>query len=273
MPFIRYDTGDSAELVALPNATNGYRLTVRGITPKHGTEYLMGRSGTLIAIKGIISNLQGTAYGIREYQFFQDTPGKAVVRLVALSGAVTDFSNYRDFSIANLPVNCTWSSRSSITLQPRRAANENSSINASTWRARWPICKELERRCRIPKSRRLHVAGRHNGAVCAFAAGNIGRRTSDSQHRLFRIGNVAEARTCRTFEVFRHVALAERANEPGDGTIRVDGNNHPAAPRKVSADRSCETNEVGAVGTVNQMRARYERFCPARPEHETVGAL
>jgi phenylacetate-CoA ligase len=66
------------------------------ITPKHGTEYLMGRSGTLIAIKGIISNLQGTAYGIREYQFYQDTPGKAVVRLVALSGAVTDFSNYRD---------------------------------------------------------------------------------------------------------------------------------------------------------------------------------
>ena len=96
MPFIRYDTGDSAELVALPNATNGNRLMVRGITPKHGTEYLMGRSGTLIAIKGIISNLQGTAYGIREYQFYQDTPGKAVVRLVALSGAVTDFSNYRD---------------------------------------------------------------------------------------------------------------------------------------------------------------------------------
>ena len=39
-----------------PNPTNGYRLTVRGITPKHGTEYLLGRSGTLIAIKGVISN-------------------------------------------------------------------------------------------------------------------------------------------------------------------------------------------------------------------------
>ncbi len=96
MPFIRYDTGDSAELVARPNATNGYRLTVRGITPKHGTEYLMGRSGILIAIKGIISNLQGTAYGIREYQFYQDTPGEAVVRLVPLSSGATDFSNYRD---------------------------------------------------------------------------------------------------------------------------------------------------------------------------------
>jgi phenylacetate-CoA ligase len=96
MPFIRYDTGDSARLVALPNATNGHRLTVRGITPKHGTEYLMGRSGALIAIKGIISNLQGTAYGIREYQFYQDIPGEAVVRLVPLSSGEADFSNYRD---------------------------------------------------------------------------------------------------------------------------------------------------------------------------------
>jgi phenylacetate-CoA ligase len=56
----------------------------------------MGRSGALIAIKGIISNLQGTAYGIREYQFYQDTPGEAVVRLVPLSSGATDFSNYRD---------------------------------------------------------------------------------------------------------------------------------------------------------------------------------
>jgi phenylacetate-CoA ligase len=95
MPFIRYDTGDSAQLVAAPHAANGHRLTVRGITPKHGTEYLLGRSGTLIAVKGIISNLQGTAYGIWEYQFYQDTPGEAVVRLVPLTG-VTDFSSYRD---------------------------------------------------------------------------------------------------------------------------------------------------------------------------------
>jgi phenylacetate-CoA ligase len=95
MPFIRYDTGDTAQLVAPPRAANGYRLTVCGITPKHGTEYLLGRSGSLIAVKGIISNLQGTAYGIREYQFYQDTPGEAVVRLVPLSGA-TDFSSYRE---------------------------------------------------------------------------------------------------------------------------------------------------------------------------------
>lgn len=95
MPFVRYDTGDVAQLVETPHAANGHRLTVRGITPKHGTEYLLGRSGSLIAIKGIISNLQGTAYGIREYQFYQDTPGEAVVRVVPLSGAA-DFSSYRE---------------------------------------------------------------------------------------------------------------------------------------------------------------------------------
>jgi phenylacetate-CoA ligase len=96
MPLIRYDTGDSAELVALPDATNGRRLTVRDIRPKHATEYLIGRSGSLIAVKGMISNLQGTAYGVQEYQFYQDTPGEAVVRLVPLSRGATDFSHYRD---------------------------------------------------------------------------------------------------------------------------------------------------------------------------------
>lgn len=96
MPFIRYDTGDTGELVALPNVGNGYRLAVRSITPKHGIEFFIGRSGALIAVKGIISNLKGTAYGIREYQFYQDTPGEAVVRIVPVSPGATDFSKYRD---------------------------------------------------------------------------------------------------------------------------------------------------------------------------------
>ena len=96
MPFIRYDTGDRAQLVAAPDASNGYRLTVRDIAPKHGIEYLLGRSGALIGIKGIISNLQGTAYGIREYQFYQDEPGEAAIRIVPLASDATDFSGYRD---------------------------------------------------------------------------------------------------------------------------------------------------------------------------------
>jgi phenylacetate-CoA ligase len=96
MPLLRYDTGDRAELIAPPAAANGYRLTVRGISPKHGIEYLLSRSNLLIAVKGVISNLQGTAYGIREYQFYQDTPGELVVRIVPLPGASNDFTNYRD---------------------------------------------------------------------------------------------------------------------------------------------------------------------------------
>jgi phenylacetate-CoA ligase len=96
MPFFRYDTGDRAELVQLPEAANGYRLAARGISPKHGIEYLLTRSNLLIAIKGVISNLQGTAYGIREYQFYQDTPGKVIVRIAPLPGASNDFTKYRD---------------------------------------------------------------------------------------------------------------------------------------------------------------------------------
>jgi phenylacetate-CoA ligase len=96
MPFLRYDTGDRAELVQLPEAANGYRLAACGISPKHGIEYFLSRSNLLIAIKGIISNLQGTAYGIREYQFYQDTPGEVIVRIVPLPRASTDFTKYRD---------------------------------------------------------------------------------------------------------------------------------------------------------------------------------
>jgi phenylacetate-CoA ligase len=95
MPLIRYDTKDSAQLVALPSTANGYRLTVCGLAPKHGGEYFLGRSGTLIAVKGIISNLQGTAYGIAEYQFYQDTVGEAVARIVPARGTA-DFSRYEN---------------------------------------------------------------------------------------------------------------------------------------------------------------------------------
>jgi len=96
MPFLRYDTGDRAELIALPSAANGYRLTVRNLSPKHGIEHLLSRSNLLIAVKGMISNLQGTAYNIREQQFYQDTPGEAVIRVVPLSAEAADFTAYRD---------------------------------------------------------------------------------------------------------------------------------------------------------------------------------
>lgn len=96
MPFLRYDTGDRAELVAAPAAANGYRLTVRALSPKHSIEYLLGNSGLLVPIKGVIGNFEGTISSIREYQFYQDTPGEVVVRIVPLAGADVDFGAYRD---------------------------------------------------------------------------------------------------------------------------------------------------------------------------------
>jgi hypothetical protein len=63
----------------------------------------------------LANNLQGTAYGIREYQFYQDTPGEAVVRLVPLTGG-TDFSSYRALLNRKLAGERTWWSRSSTAL-------------------------------------------------------------------------------------------------------------------------------------------------------------
>jgi phenylacetate-CoA ligase len=96
MPFLRYDTGDTAELVALPSAENSHRLVVRDIIPKHGSEFFVGRSGALIGVKGIISNLKDTAHHIREYQFFQDVPGEVTIRIVPVPNAVDSFSGYPD---------------------------------------------------------------------------------------------------------------------------------------------------------------------------------
>jgi phenylacetate-coenzyme A ligase PaaK-like adenylate-forming protein len=96
MPFLRYDTGDTAELVALPSAENSYRLMVRDILPKHGSEFFVGRSGALIGVKGIISNLKGTAHHIREYQFYQDVPGEVTIRIVPVPNAVDSFEGYPD---------------------------------------------------------------------------------------------------------------------------------------------------------------------------------
>jgi phenylacetate-CoA ligase len=96
MPFLRYDTGDTAELVASPSAANGCRLIVRDIIPKHGDEFFVGRSGALIGVKGIISNLKDTAHHIREYQFFQDLPGEVTIRIIPVPNAGDSFAGYRD---------------------------------------------------------------------------------------------------------------------------------------------------------------------------------
>jgi hypothetical protein len=60
---------------------------------------------------------QPAGNGLRhsEYQFYQDTPGEAVVRLVPLTGG-TDFSSYRALLNRKLAGERTWWSRSSTAL-------------------------------------------------------------------------------------------------------------------------------------------------------------
>jgi phenylacetate-CoA ligase len=95
MPLIRYDTGDSARLIELASAANGWCLTVGRITPRHGNEWLVGRTGLLISLSGALQ-ISDEMNTIREFQFFQDTPGLAVLRVAPLDGVAPDFTDYRE---------------------------------------------------------------------------------------------------------------------------------------------------------------------------------
>ncbi|MCA0424253.1 MAG: CoF synthetase [Proteobacteria bacterium] len=81
MPFIRYDTRDEATLVEAPSAENGWRLRVERIVPRRGHEFLVSRDGKLIPILALL------VFGkemddIREFQFVQERPGEALIRVV-----------------------------------------------------------------------------------------------------------------------------------------------------------------------------------------------
>lgn len=80
-PFIRYDTRDEATLIAIPSAENGWKLRVERIVPRRGHEFLVSRDGKLIPILALL------VFGkemdeIREFQFVQDVPGEALIRIV-----------------------------------------------------------------------------------------------------------------------------------------------------------------------------------------------
>jgi phenylacetate-CoA ligase len=95
MPLIRYQTGDRAKLVDLPNFDNGYRLGVRKITPKHGHEFFVGRSGILISLSGVLQ-ISEEMSDIREFQFYQDKAGEAVLRVAPQRGHAPDLTSYID---------------------------------------------------------------------------------------------------------------------------------------------------------------------------------
>jgi phenylacetate-CoA ligase len=88
MPLIRYDTGDRARLVESPSWDNGWRLVVSGIRSKWSQEFLVSASGALVPVS--VALPEAGAGLIREFQFAQHEPGRAVLRVVSLPGAARD---------------------------------------------------------------------------------------------------------------------------------------------------------------------------------------
>lgn len=86
MPFIRYDTGDSAELVEPACEGNGWRLRVRAIAPRRKPEFLIGAEGNRIVTPTIVPVSPAQFYGVSEFQFYQDTPGRCLIKVVPAWG-------------------------------------------------------------------------------------------------------------------------------------------------------------------------------------------
>lgn len=80
MPFIRYDTGDFARLVALPGRENGQRLRVTALTPRRKPNYLVAVDGSRVVATDLTPEDESFFGGIAEFQFYQDTPGKVLIR-------------------------------------------------------------------------------------------------------------------------------------------------------------------------------------------------
>ncbi|MGO4717358.1 CoF synthetase [Bradyrhizobium sp. 2TAF24] len=95
MPLIRYDTRDEAELVERPDAHNGYTLVLRGLAPRRSSEYVVGRSGTLIPFCGLCVPIDSRDL-TREVQFIQDKPGEVDLLVVTEKGETPDLSEYLD---------------------------------------------------------------------------------------------------------------------------------------------------------------------------------
>jgi phenylacetate-CoA ligase len=90
MPFIRYDSQDRANLVQLPDPQNGQRLRVTGIMPRRKPDFLISRDGDRIVAIDLTPEDPAFFEDIEGYQFYQDTPGRVVIKYVAAAGAGDD---------------------------------------------------------------------------------------------------------------------------------------------------------------------------------------
>jgi phenylacetate-CoA ligase len=82
MPFIRYDTGDRARLIASPNEANGQRLKVQALGPRRKPDYLIGADGARLVTVDLTPEIARYFAGIDEFQFYQDAPGEVLIRYV-----------------------------------------------------------------------------------------------------------------------------------------------------------------------------------------------
>ena len=89
MPLVRYDTGDRAVLVEPATRENGWRLKAKNPSSVWVAEFLVGRTGAPMALTTLV--FPHHAYDlIRAFQYYQDTPGLAVMRVVPLPGVTAD---------------------------------------------------------------------------------------------------------------------------------------------------------------------------------------
>jgi phenylacetate-coenzyme A ligase PaaK-like adenylate-forming protein len=84
MPLIRYDTGDYAYLIAPACAANGYM----GINSRWSQEFVFGRAGEPISV--ISLDQENYADVIRDYQYYQDTLGSIVLKVIPCKGVGMD---------------------------------------------------------------------------------------------------------------------------------------------------------------------------------------
>ena len=78
----------------------------------------------------------------------------------------------------------------------------------------------------------------------------------NAHNRVFGIGEIAEPRALRTFEIFRLAAAAKYSDEPRNRAIGVNDGDGAAAPHQIAPDRPGKPREIGHVAAIDQLRAR-----------------
>jgi phenylacetate-CoA ligase len=90
MPFLRYDTHDTATLVALPSEANGQRMQVANIVPRRKPNYLITADGGRVVTIDLTPDTPRFFKGVEEYQFVQERPGHVTIRYIASAGGTVE---------------------------------------------------------------------------------------------------------------------------------------------------------------------------------------